>query len=236
MSKKELWIQGMKDGIPICVGYFAVSLTFGIQCGIGGLSIFEAVMISITNLTSAGQFGGLNLIVARASYFEMLFTQLILNIRYVLMSTSLSQKIEKETSLFQRLIVSHGITDEIFGISMLQKGKLSPYYSYGAMSVAIPGWTIGTLVGISLGNILPLNLLNALSIAIYGMFLAVIIPPAKKNKKILLVVILSMMLSGLFEILPILNQISSGFKIIIVTIIVASWAAYKFPIKEEDNA
>lgn len=235
-SKKQLWLKGIKDGIPICLGYFAVSITFGIQCGIGGLSIFEAVLISFTNLTSAGQFGGLELIVMKASYVEMLFTELILNIRYLLMSTSLSQKIEKETSLFHRLIVSHGITDEIFGVSMLVEGRLSPYYSYGVMSVAIIGWVGGTFVGSALGNVLSTDILNALAIAIYGMFIAVIIPPAKKNKVILLVVILSMVLSGLFEVLPILNMISSGFKIIIVTIIVAAFAAYKFPVKDDENA
>lgn len=233
LSKKELWKQGFKDGIPICLGYFAVSFTFGLQCGIGGLSIFEATLISFTNLTSAGQFGGLELILSQASYVEMAFTQLILNLRYILMSTSLSQKLEKETSLFQRMIVSHGITDEIFGVSMMQKGRLSPYYSYGVMSAAIPGWTFGTFIGIAIGNVLPMDLLNALSIAIYGMFIAIIIPPAKNNKVILGIVLASMIMSGLFQILPILNQISGGFKIIIVTIVIASFAAYFFPIKEE---
>lgn len=234
-SKKELWKQGFKDGIPIGLGYFAVSLTFGLQCGIAGLSIFEATLISISNLTSAGQFGGLELIVAQASYIEMAFTQLILNLRYVLMSTSLSQKLDQRSSLLQRMIVSHGITDEIFGVSMAVKGKLSPYYSYGAMSCAVPGWTFGTFVGIAIGNVLPLDILNALSIAIYGMFIAIIIPPAKKNKTIMLVVILSMITSWLFEVLPVLNLISSGFKIIIVTLIIACFAAYFFPVEEGND-
>lgn len=234
-TKKELWKQGLKDGIPICLGYFAVSVTFGLQCGIGGLSIFEATLISFTNLTSAGQFGGLELIVSQASYLEMAFTQLILNLRYILMSTSLSQKLDKTATIPQRMIVSHGITDEIFGVSMLTKGRLSPYYSYGVMSAAIPGWTFGTFVGIAIGNVLPLDILNALSIAIYGMFIAVIIPPAKKDKIILGVVITSMVVSGLFDVLPVLNKISSGFKIIIVTLIIASAAAYFFPVKEDNH-
>lgn len=234
LTKKELWKQGFKDGIPICLGYFAVSFTFGLQCGIGGLSILEATLISFTNLTSAGQFGGLELIVAQSSYIEMAFTQLILNLRYILMSTSLSQKLEKNTSLLHRMIMSHGITDEIFGISMMRKGRLSPYYSYGAMSAAIPGWTFGTFCGITIGNVLPIDILNALSIAIYGMFIAIIVPPAKNNKVILAIVIVSMLMSGLFSILPILNKISSGFKIIIVTLIIASVAAYFFPVKEEE--
>lgn len=233
LSKKELWKQGFKDGIPICLGYFAVSFTFGLQCGIGGLSVFEATLISITNLTSAGQFGGLELIIAQSSYIEMAFTQLILNLRYVLMSTSLSQKLEKNTGLLHRMIMSHGITDEIFGISMMRKGRLSPYYTYGAMSAAIPGWTFGTFCGIAVGNVLPIDILNALSIAIYGMFIAIIIPPAKNNKIILGIVIASMLMSGLFSVLPILNKISGGFKIIIVTLIIASLAAYFFPVKED---
>lgn len=235
VSKLDLWKQGFKDGIPICLGYFAVSFTFGLQCGMGGLSIFEATLISFTNLTSAGQFGGLDLIISQASYLEMAFTQLILNLRYILMSTSLSQKLDTKATIVQRLIVSHGITDEIFGVSMLTKGRLSPYYSYGVMSAAIPGWTIGTFVGIAIGNVLPNNVLNALSIAIYGMFIAIVIPPAKKDKIILLVVILSMFLSWLFSVLPLLNTISSGFKIIIVTLIIATLAAYFFPVKEEEN-
>lgn len=233
VSKIELWKKGFKDAIPIGLGYFAVSLTFGLQCGIAGLGVFEATLLSFCNLTSAGQFGGLELIVAQASYFEMAFTQFILNLRYVLMSTALSQKLDSKASIPHRMLVSHGITDEIFGISMAVKGKLSPYYSYGAMSCAIPCWTLGTLTGVSIGNILPLDILNALSIAIYGMFIAIIIPPAKKNKTILFVVILSMVTSLLFEVLPVLNLISSGFKIIVVTIIIASLAAYFFPVQED---
>ena len=234
LSKKDIWKQGFKDGIPIGLGYFAVSLTFGLQCGIVGLGIFESTLLSFTNLTSAGQFGGLELIAAQASYFEMAFTQFILNLRYILMSTSLSQKLDMKTSIPHRLLESHGITDEIFGISMAVKGVLSPYYNYGAMSIAIPCWTLGTLIGVAIGNVLPLDILNALSIAIYGMFIAIIIPPAKKNRMILGLIIVSMITSWLFEVLPILNLISSGFKIIIVTILIAGLAAYFFPVGEED--
>ena len=234
LSKGELWKKGFKDGIPIGLGYFAVSLTFGLQCGIVGLGVFESTLLSFTNLTSAGQFGGLELIASQASYFEMAFTQFILNLRYILMSTSLSQKLDMKTSIPHRLLMSHGITDEIFGISMAVKGVLSPYYNYGAMSIAIPCWTLGTLTGVSIGNVLPLDILNALSIAIYGMFIAIIIPPAKKNRMILGLIIVSMITSLLFEVLPILNLISSGFKIIVVTIIIAGLAAYFFPVEEGD--
>lgn len=232
MNKKELLMKGLKTGIPICMGYFAVAITFGLQAGMGGLGVIETTLISLTNLTSAGQFGGLEVIINQGSYLELALSQLILNLRYILMSISLSQKIDQEASLFQRLIISHGITDEIFGVSMMEEGKLSPYFSYGVILISTLGWVGGTFVGVSLGNILPMHLLNALGIAIYGMFLAVIIPSAKKNRTLLLVIIVSMLVSGLFEVLPLLNQISSGFKIIIVTIIIAGVFAYKYPVKE----
>lgn len=240
MNKNKKFISfknGFIAGIPICLGYFAVSFTFGIQAGKVGLTAFQAVLISITNLTSAGQFGGLDLISSNAFYGEMAFTQLILNLRYLLMSCSLSQKLENKTFLRQKLLVAYGVTDEIFGVSMCTENKLSPYFSYGAICCAVPGWTLGTLLGITLGNILPVNILSALGIAIYGMFLAVIIPPSKKKKPILIVVLSSMCLSGLFSILPFISKISNGFRIIIITIVISSFAALKFPVKENtENA
>lgn len=236
-NKLILFKNGFFAGIPICLGYFAVSFTFGIQAGKVGLNWFEAILMSITNLTSAGQFGGLDLIASNAFYGEMAITQLILNLRYLLMSCSLSQKLESKTSLKQKLLVAYGVTDEIFGVSMCTNGKLSPYFSYGAICCAVPGWTLGTLLGITLGNVLPNNVLSALGIAIYGMFLAVIIPPAKKKRPILIVVLSSMLLSGLFFVIPFIKNISSGFRIIIITILISCFAAWKFPIKEDiDNA
>lgn len=238
MTNKEInklihFKNGFIAGIPICLGYFAVSFTFGIQSGKVGLNWFEAILMSITNLTSAGQFGGLDLIASNAFYGEMAITQLILNLRYLLMSCSLSQKLESKTSLKQKLLVAYGVTDEIFGVSMCTNGKLSPYFSYGAICCAVPGWTLGTLLGITLGNVLPNNVLSALGVAIYGMFLAVIIPPAKKKIPILIVVLSSMLLSGLFFIIPFIKNISSGFRIIIITILISCFAAWKFPIKED---
>lgn len=233
--KRELWIKGVKDAIPIGVGYFTVSLTFGLQASIGGLSVIEATVLSLSCLTSAGQFGGLELIIVQASYFEIALTQLILNMRYILMSTSLSQKIDKNASILQRMVVSHGITDEIYGVSMMQDGRISPYYSYGLMTSGMIGWGAGTFIGATLGNILPVNILNALGLALYGMFIAIIIPPAKHNNKIMIIVITSMIVSSLFAILPIINQISSGFRIIIITLFLASLFAYLFPIEETNN-
>ena len=228
--------RGIQDGIPIGLGYFAVSFTFGMMAVSGGLTAWQAVLISLTNLTSAGQFAGLGIIVAGGSMWEMALTQLVINLRYCLMSFSLSQKLEKNISTGHRLAVAFGVTDEIFGVSASQEGRLSPWYNYGVMSMAIPGWTLGTLVGAVLGNVLPGFLVSALNVAIYGMFLAVIIPPAKKNKSVLGVVIGAMAISTVFAVVHVLNKVSSGFVIIITTLIVAGLAAHFSPIPEEKEA
>lgn len=225
--------KGIQDGIPIGAGYFAVSFTFGMMAVSGGLTPWQAVLISLTNLTSAGQFAGLGIIVACGSMWEMALTQLVINLRYCLMSFSLSQKLEKNVSTGQRLAVAFGVTDEIFGVSASQEGRISPWYNYGVMSMAIPGWTLGTLVGAVLGNVLPGFLVSALNVAIYGMFLAVIIPPAKKNRAVFGVVIGAMALSTVFAEVPVLNKVSSGFVIIITTVVVAGLAAHFCPISEE---
>jgi predicted branched-subunit amino acid permease len=232
--KYKYFKQGMQDGIPIALGYFAVSFTFGMAAVTGGLTVWDAVLISMTNLTSAGQFAGLGIILAAGSYWEMAMTQLIINLRYSLMSFSLSQKLEKGINPLHRFVVAFGMTDEIFAVSASQPGKVSPYYNYGAMSVAIPGWILGTLAGAILGNVLPGSVTNALSVAIYGMFLAIIIPPAKKDSAVMKVVIAAMVVSMLFAVLPVLNQVSGGFVIIITTVLIAGLAAYFFPIKEQE--
>ncbi|MCD7820523.1 MAG: AzlC family ABC transporter permease [Lachnospiraceae bacterium] len=231
----ENFKSGLRDGIPIALGYFAVSFTFGIMAASGGLSPWQAALISLTNLTSAGQFAGLEIIIAGGSYFEMVLTELIINLRYCLMSFSLSQKLEQDCAWGHRFLVAFGITDEIFGVSASREGKLSPYYNYGAMCVAIPGWVLGTLLGAVSGSLLPAFLLSALGVAIYGMFLAVIIPPAKTNRAVLGVVIGAMAVSSLFAYAPLLKQVSSGFVIIITTVVVAGAAAYFCPIKEEPS-
>ncbi|MCI6005580.1 MAG: AzlC family ABC transporter permease [Blautia sp.] len=228
--------RGLKDGVPIGLGYFAVSFTFGMMAVSGGMSTGQAVLISLTNLTSAGQFAGLDIILASGSYWEMALTQLIINLRYCLMSFSLAQKLHRDVPWAHRFVVAFGVTDEIFGVSASQDGRISPWYNYGAMCVAIPGWTLGTLAGGISGNLLPAFMVSALSVAIYGMFLAVIIPPSKKNRAVLGVVIGAMAVSGLFAIVPVLKKVSSGFVIIITTVLVAGIAAYVCPVKEEENA
>ena len=219
--------KGLQDGIPIGLGYFAVSFTFGIMAIQSGLTSWQAVLISLTNLTSAGQFAGIGIIAAGGS--------LVINLRYCLMSFSLSQKLEKGVSNGHRLAVAFGVTDEIFGVSASQEGRISPWHNYGVMCVAIPGWTLGTLAGAVSGSLLPDFLVSALSVAIYGMFLAVIIPPAKKNRAVLGVVIGAMAVSTLFAVVPVLNKVSTGFVIIITTLLVAGLAAHFCPVEEKET-
>lgn len=235
---KQQFMRGLHDGVPIALGYFAVSFTFGMMAVSGGLSVWQATLISLTNLTSAGQFAGLDIMIACGSLWEMALTQLIINLRYSLMSFSLSQKLERNLAPWHRFAVAFGMTDEIFGVSASQQGRLNPFYNYGAMSVAVPGWTFGTLAGAIAGNIMPGFLASALSVAIYGMFLAVIIPPAKKHRAVLKVVVGAIAVSTLFACTPVLNKVSSGFVIIITTLAVAGMAAYFCPIEdgEEEDA
>lgn len=234
-NNREYWINGVKDGIPICLGYIAVSFTFGIVAKKAGVTLFQAVLMSATNVTSAGQFAALGLIGSSANYLEMAVTQLIINLRYCLMSCSISQKLDFHFSFLHRFLVAFGITDEIFGVSVSTNGKLNPFYSYGLMSIAIPGWAFGTFLGVFSGNILPQRVISALSVALYGMFIAVIIPPAKGNKVLSGIILLAMMMSLLFTKILVLAHISSGFRIIILTILIAGLAAVLFPIKEDLN-
>ena len=235
MNRKQHFTAGIQDGIPICLGYLAVSFTFGIMAKKVGVSIFDTVLISITNVTSAGQFAGLSLIASTASYIEMAITQLIINLRYSLMSCALSQKIDPKAPLFHRFLIAYGVTDEIFGVSASKEGKISPFYSYGVISISVGGWVLGTFLGILSGNILPPRAISALSVALYGMFIAIIIPPAKGNRILAGIIILSMAASLLFTEAPILQNISSGFRIIIITLVIAGLAAWFFPVPDDAN-
>lgn len=234
-SRTTYFKKGVKDGIPIALGYIAVSFTFGIAAKKAGLTVFQAVLMSITNLTSAGQFAGVGLIAASASYLELIITQLVINMRYCLMSCTLSQKLDKDTPLIHRFLIATGITDEVFGVSACTEGKLSPYYVYGLFSVAMPGWALGTLLGGISGSIFPPRVISALGVALYGMFIAIIVPPAKENRNIAIVIVVSMISSLVFTKLPALKEISSGFRIIILTILISGAAAILFPIKGDND-
>jgi len=225
----------MRDAIPIFLGYLAVSFAFGITAKTSGLSVVEATVMSLLNLTSAGQAYALGVIAAGSSYVELAATQLIINLRYSLMSSTLSQKVNTKLPFYHRALMSYGVTDEIFALSAGVHGELSPYYNYGMMSVSIPGWTLGTLFGALLGSVLPESLLSALGVALYGMFIAIIIPPSRKSRVVLGVVVISMLSSALFKYAPILEKISSGMRIIILTVVISTVAALLFPIKEKED-
>ncbi len=227
--------KGVKDGIPICLGYFAVSFTLGIMAQKSGLTAFQAMLTAALTNASAGGFAGFELIGADAPYWQMALMQLVVNARYLLMSCALSQKFSPKTSLLHRSIVAFDVTDEVFGISIAQKGHLNPFYNYGAMSVAIPGWAFGTFLGVIMGNILPLRLVSALSVGLYGMFLAIIIPPAKENKVVAGCVIISFILSFMFSALPLLKTIPEGMRVIILTVAISLLAATLFPVKEDEE-
>ncbi len=230
MNSRE-FRDGLRDGIPICLGYLAVSFAFGIQAMKAGIGVLDATLISLTNVTSAGQFAGLGVIASSGTYGEMAGVQLIINLRYALMSASISQKLSG-VGIPKRLLMAHGMTDEIFGISAARK-KLTPYYTYGAMLVSISGWVFGTFLGAFSGQILPERLINALGVALYGMFIAIVVPVAKEDKKILSAVVLACVLSAVFACTPFLKEISAGLRIIIVTLLVAGGAAAVFPMKPD---
>ena len=235
-NKTKAFIQGLRDGLPIGLGYLAVSFTLGIQCRDAGLSALEATVMSLVNLTSAGEFAALAIIKAASSYLEMAISQLIINLRYMLMSFALSQKADPSLGIGHRLGVAFGVTDEIFGISIGRKGKLEPAYSYGAMAVAIPGWTIGTALGVIMGNVLPGSIVSALSLALYGMFIAIVVPKAKEDRHVAVICAAAVIISSICAYAPVIKDISGGSRIIILTVIISLAAALIWPVEDTQEA
>lgn len=236
MTDKFKWYKkGFRDGIPIGLGYFAVAFSLGIMAQKSGLTAFQAMLTAALTNASAGGYAGFELIGANAPYWQMALMQLIVNARYLLMSCALSQKFSPQTSLLHRSIVAFDVTDEIFGISIAQKGYLNPFYNYGAMSIAIPGWALGTFFGVLMGDILPSRIVSALSVCLYGMFLAIIIPPAKQNKVVAGAVIIAFVTSFAFATLPLLKTIPEGMRVIILTVAISLLAAIFFPVKEDED-
>lgn len=228
------FIKGLKGGIPIGLGYLSVSFAFGIMAVSLGFEWWQAVIISMTNLTSAGQLAGIGIMVNPGLYLDMLLSQLTINVRYSFMSVSLSQKVTPEFSGLKRWILGFFMTDEIFAVAYNEKEVSVKFFS-GLTVFPYIGWTVGTLLGSILGNILPAIIMNALCLAIYGMFVAIVAPKAKESLSLLLVVGIAITLSCLFYYMPFLSSVSSGLAVCICAIVVAIIGAIFFPIKEENT-
>lgn len=235
MTENNSFFKGIKDGLPICIGYFAVSFAFGISAVGLGLTWIEALLISMTNLTSAGQLAGVPIIAGGGSIIEMAVSQLVINSRYALMSVSLSQKLGKSIRLPHRFLVSFGNTDEIFAVSMTNKHQVGKKYMYGLILTPWLGWSSGTLLGAIADNILPAIVISALGVAIYGMFVAIVVPEMKKQKPVLFCVLFAVILSCGFEFLPFLKGVPAGFVIIICAVIASAIFAVISPVPAEEG-
>lgn len=227
---------GVQTGLPVGMGYFSVSFGFGAMAAAQGLKALDATLISITNLTSAGQFAGLTLIVAGATLWEMVLTQLVINSRYALMSLALSQRMGERIGLLPRLLIAFFNTDEIFALAMARVEPLTVPFLLGLGTLPLIGWTLGTLCGALAGSVLPVSIRAALGVMLYGMFIAIVVPPAKREARILAAVVLALILSSLFAWVPALKTVSAGISIVICTVAAVAVCAALFPVREEEEA
>lgn len=235
MDEINSFKKGLKDGLPICIGYFSVAFAFGIFAIENGLTVFQAVIISLLNLTSAGQLAAVPIIAGGGTFLELALSQLVINSRYSLMSVSLSQKLSKRVKLPQKLLIAYGNTDEIFAVAVSNKGEIGTKYMLGIMLLPIIGWTSGTFLGGFVGNILPPMVTAALGVAIYGMFVAIVVPVAKKEKMTALCVLLAIAISCAFRYIPLLKAVPSGFTVIICAVVASAVFAFISPVKTEEK-
>ena len=233
--KNKVFLEGLRDGLPIGLGYFAVSFSLGIVARNASLTPVQGFIASLLCVASAGEYALFTSIQAAASFLEIALITLVVNARYLLMSTALTQRFDPKTPLIHRFLIGFGVTDELFGITIARPGYINPIYNYGAFLVAIPLWCIGTSLGIIAGNFLPARIVSALSVALYGMFLAIIVPPAKKNMVILISVLISFAASFACSKLPLVNQLSGGTRTIILTILISSIVAIIKPINDTES-
>ena len=232
---RRVFCDGMRDGFPIALGYFAVSFSLGIAARHAGLTPMQGFWASLLNNASAGEYAAFTLIAAKATYLEVAIITLIANARYLLMSCALAQRFLPETPFFHRLLIGYDVTDELFGITIARPGYLNPCYTYGAILLAAPAWAIGTALGIVAGNALPLRVVSALSVALYGMFLAIIIPPARKDRVVAALVLLSFVLSFACSYLPGVAALSDGTRTILLTVLISGAAAVLFPVPAQEE-
>lgn len=234
MTNKNEFTLGLRDGVPIALGYFAVAFSLGINAANAGLNPFQGFLASFFTKASAGEYAGYTAIASNAPYLEMALVILIANARYFLMSCSLCQNLDPKTSFLHRILMGNCITDEVFAISVTRPKYLNPFYSYGAILIASVFWASGTALGIFLGNIMPPLVVSALSVALYGMFLAIIVPAGRKDKKILSIVVVSFALSFACSKIHLLSKFSGGTKVIILTVVISTAAAFLFPKRDEE--
>ncbi len=234
-NNRTLFLQGMRDGVPIMLGYLAVSFSLGIPAAKAGLSPFQGFLASFLCNASAGEYAGFTMIAAQASFLEMALATLIANARYFLMSCAESQRMAPDLKLRHRLLIGFDITDEIFGIGVSHPYPLPPAYMYGGFSTTIPMWAVGTMLGVIAGNVLPAVAVTALSAAIYGMFIAVVIPPARRDRTILVLVAVSFAVSGLVSLIPVFAAMSESLRIILLTLVISCTAALIRPVTEEQE-
>lgn len=234
-TPRQQFLRGLRDGVPIGLGYLSVSFAFGITAVSRGVPGWIALLISMTNLTSAGQLAGLDLMVLGCAMGEMILTQCVINLRYALMSVSLSQKVDATVRLRDRFLIAFGNTDEVFAVASGQSGLVGRYYLFGLIVAPYIGWSSGTLLGTVASGLLPASVMAALGIAIYGMFVAIVIPPARKSRAVALVLGGAVALACAFRYLPVLNRVSGGFVIILCAVIAASLGAIFAPVPDEDE-
>ena len=232
-TKRKAFLDGLRDGVPIALGYFAVAFSLGIAARSAGLTAFQGFVASTLCVASAGEYALFTLIGAGATYLEVALLTLITNARYFLMSCALSQRIDPKTRPIHRFLVGAVVTDEIFGITIARPGYMEPAYNYGAIAVSVPAWAVGTALGILMGNLLPGRIVSALSVALYGMFLAIIVPPAKKSLAVALCVFLGFGCSWLCSAWGTLAALMSpGMWTIVLTVVLSAVMAAAFPVKE----
>lgn len=234
-NDKENFLEGLHDGIPIALGYFAVAFSLGINAASAGLNAFQGFLASLLTKASAGEYAAYGVISSDAPYIEMVLVILVANARYFLMSCSLGTRISPDIKSIHRFLLGFCITDEVFAISSARPKYLNPFYTYGAILVASLCWAGGTSCGIVAGNIMPKIIVNSFSVALYGMFIAVVVPPCRKEKKILFIVLVSFALSFVCSKINYVARISGGIRTIILTVIISACAAVMFPVKLEDE-
>ena len=234
-TRRAVFVEGVHDGVPIALGYFVVAFTLGILAKTAGLSAWQGFVTSAVNIASAGEYAGFTVIAAQAPYLEIAVLTLVANARYFLMAAALAQRFAPDTPLLHRLAVSFGVTDEVFGITVARGGMVQPYYNYGALAISVPAWSAGTSAGILAGGILPAAAVSALSVALYGMFVWVILPPAKKSRPIAGMVLASFLLSLAATYAPLTSELSGGTRTILLTLLIAGVGAALFPVHEEQE-